>query len=175
MYFLFGLPCGAGSDGNRRCREGRSSQRGGEELRRLPAGHPFAVRHGDHQPTPMGLRLFTLPADKKDGFLISPDAYRLNNKVTYLGTSTSTLWIPTYQSLLYPSSLGGKPMQWQGASYKLNNGLRINTYGEYDANGYKRTNPSAMPWQRRNFNAAFEVKSPDGKFGIKLEVSAGRY
>ena len=121
------------------------------------------------------LGLFTLPADKKDGFLISPDAYRLNNKVTYLGTSTSTLWIPTYQSLLYPSSLGGKPVQWQGASYKLNNGLRINTYGEYSANGYKRTNPSAMPWQRRNFNAAFEVKSPDGKFGIKLEVSAGRY
>ena len=65
-------------------------------------------------------------------------------------------------------------VQWQGASYKLNNGIRINTYGEYDSNGYKRVNPTAMPWQRNNFNAAFEMKSANGKFGIKVEVNAGR-
>jgi hypothetical protein len=31
-----------------------------------------------------------------------------------------------------------------------------------------------MPWQRNNFNAAFEMKSANGKFGIKVEVNAGR-
>ena len=65
-------------------------------------------------------------------------------------------------------------MTWQGASYKLKNGWRINTYGEYNADGKKVYNPMAMPWQRNNFNAAFEIKSENGSFGIKVEVQGGR-
>ena len=45
---------------------------------------------------------------------------------------------------------------------------------EYDADGNKVYNPSALPWQRNNFNAAFEMRSANGNFGIKVEVHGGR-
>lgn len=62
----------------------------------------------------------------------------------------------------------------QSATFKLKNGLHISTYGEYDADGYKVRNPSALPWEKNNFNGAFEFKSANGKFGIRLEVQQGR-
>lgn len=65
-------------------------------------------------------------------------------------------------------------INWQSATYQLNNGIRITTYGEYDANGRKVYNPSALPWERNNFNGAFEMKSENGKFGIRIEVQQGR-
>lgn len=103
---------------------------------------------------------------------VNPEAVRINPNLTYLGGATLTPSPTIFYSLLYPGSTGN--VQWQGASFKLNNGVRINTYGEYDADGNKVYNPSAMPWERNNFNAAFEVKSPNGKFGIKVEVHGGR-
>lgn len=117
------------------------------------------------------LGLLTPPATKPIGTFVAPEAYTFKSALTYLGSTSSPL--PSFQSILYPGAFGAAPVQWQGASYRLNNGIRINTYGEYDANGYKRVNPAALPWQRNNFNAAFEVKSPDGKFGIKVEVHQG--
>ena len=105
-------------------------------------------------------------------YQLNPEALRINPNVTYLGTSPAGLSPYTFYSLLYPGSSGN--VQWQGASFRLNNGVRINTYGEYDADGYKVYNPSAMPWEKNNFNAAFEVKSPNGKFGIKVEMHGGR-
>ena len=44
------------------------------------------------------------------------------------------------------------------STFKLKNGLHITTYGEYDADGNKVRNPSALPWERNNFNGAFEMK-----------------
>ncbi len=62
----------------------------------------------------------------------------------------------------------------QSATYRLNNGLRITTYGEYNADGHKVYNPSALPWQRNNFNAGFEFKSESGNFSIGIGVERGR-
>lgn len=101
---------------------------------------------------------------------ISPNAYKFNPNVTYYKgsvTGMSNLYTPL-------SGFGAGNINWQGASYKLKNGIRINTYGQYNADGYKVYNPSALPWQRNNFNAAFEVKSANGNFGIKVEVQGGR-
>lgn len=115
------------------------------------------------------LGIFTLPTDENKGLKINPDAFTFKPQYTYMGNVSSS-----FTPSLYPSLTNNMNVQWQGASYKLNNGIRINTYGEYDSNGYKRVNPTAMPWQRNNFNAAFEMKSANGKFGIKVEVNAGR-
>lgn len=101
---------------------------------------------------------------------INPNAYKFNPNVTYYKgsvTGMSNLYTPLY-------GFGAGNFNWQGASYKLKNGIRINTYGQYNADGYKVYNPSALPWQRNNFNAAFEVKSANGNFGIKVEVQGGR-
>lgn len=117
---------------------------------------------------------YLLPDDgTKHTLIVNPDAVRLNTDfITFGGVSHGPSRIGTL-SLMHPGYSNG-PVTWQGASYLLNNGIRINTYGEYDADGYKVYNPAALPWQKNNFNAAFEVKSPDGKFGIKLEVTGGR-
>ena len=49
-------------------------------------------------------------------------------------------------------------------------GMLLN--GEYDANGRRVYNPSALPWERNNFNGAFELKSENG-FGLRIEVQQG--
>lgn len=67
------------------------------------------------------------------------------------------------------------PQQLQMGSFKLKNGMRLNTYGEYNAKGRKVPNHGAMPWEKNNFKGAFEMKSSDGNFGIRIEVQQGRY
>lgn len=98
---------------------------------------------------------------------IDPKAFTFSPDITYMGGTLSRSFAPF-------SSFNGSNVNWHGATFKLKNGIRITTYGEYNADGRKIYNPHAMPWQKNNFNAAFEVKSANGNFGIKVEVSAGR-
>ena len=109
--------------------------------------------------------------DEAIPYRLNPDAFKLNPVITYMGGTAINPSRTSVLSLLYT---GSGMVNWQGASYKLNNGMRINLYGEYDADGYKVYNPSALPWQRNNFNAAFEMKSSNGNFGIKVELHGGR-
>ncbi|MBQ2855976.1 MAG: occludin [Bacteroidaceae bacterium] len=104
---------------------------------------------------------------------INPDAFRITPNITYMKGMSITSSYPSIMSLIY-NGMGTGIVNWQGTSYKLNNGMRINLYGEYDADGRKVYNPSALPWERNNFNAAFEMKSANGNFGIKVEVHRGR-
>jgi hypothetical protein len=62
----------------------------------------------------------------------------------------------------------------QMGSFRLKNGARINTYGNYNADGYRVVSPGTLPWERNNFHGAFEMKSANGNFGFKLEVEQGR-
>ena len=125
-------------------------------------------------PPPM---LNTLPFEwdemEVSPYKLNPDAFKLTSNVTYMGGSDITNSRTSILSLLY-NGVGSGMVNWQGTSYKLNNGMRINLHGEYDSNGRKVYNPSAMPWEKNNFNAAFEMKSANGNFGIKVEVHGGR-
>ena len=116
---------------------------------------------------------YLAPLGEDAPFQVNPDAFRLNPNIVYMGGAAVG---PSFSSVLSPlyMRIGSGMVNWQGASYKLNNGMRINLYGEYDADGHKVYNPSALPWQRNNFNAAFEMKSANGNFGVKLEVHGGR-
>lgn len=67
------------------------------------------------------------------------------------------------------------PSNLMMSSFRLKNGMRINTYGQYNQQGYRQFNPSALPWQRNNFRGAFELKSSNGNFGIRVEVGRGGY
>ena len=62
---------------------------------------------------------------------------------------------------------------WQTASFRLKNGWRLNTYGDYDKDGWRMPVQSSFPWQKNNFRGAFELKSKDGSFGIRVEVRRG--
>lgn len=68
-------------------------------------------------------------------------------------------------------SMSTNPDMLQGTSFKLNNGARINLYGKYGADGKLLPGMNAMPWQKHDFKAAFEMKSKNGNFGIRVEVS----
>jgi hypothetical protein len=116
---------------------------------------------------------YLAPLDDVNLYQLNPDAFKLNPNITYMGGTAINPSRTSILSLLH-TGIGSGMVNWQGTSFKLNNGMRINFYGEYDADGNKVYNPSALPWQRNNFNAAFEMKSANGNFGIKVEVHGGR-
>lgn len=123
--------------------------------------------------------------DLGDYRLVVPDAskdysriFRLNPDVTY-SSGLSNMFSLSGSSYFSRNPFGltgfGDAMDnLQMSSFRLKNGWRLNTYGEYDKDGWRVPNPSALPWQRNNFKGAFELKSQDGKFGIRVEVQRGR-
>lgn len=101
------------------------------------------------------------------------DFWNDDKKVTY-GTTVANFNHLPYRGGWIGSGWSNGPTTWQSSSFQLKNGMRINSYGEYNADGYKVVNPAALPWERNNFNAAFEMKSANGNFGIRVEVQRGR-
>lgn len=101
--------------------------------------------------------------------------FSLNPDVTFT-QGLSNVFAPSYSGfgMFGFGNFGSSSQQLQMSSFKLKNGMRINTYGEYNADGYKVRNPSALPWEKNNFKGAFEMKSANGAFGIRIEVQQGR-
>lgn len=101
--------------------------------------------------------------------------FRINTNTIYT-QGFSNAFSPSFSRFGYGYDWGmsSSPQYMQMGSFKLKNGMRLNTYGDYDKDGWKVPNRSAMPWQRNNFRGAFELKSANGSFGIKVEVQQGR-
>lgn len=103
--------------------------------------------------------------------------FRLNPNATY-SQGLSNVFSLTNSTVysMNPFELSGfwsSPENLQMGSFRLKNGMRINTYGEYDKDGWKVPNHSALPWEKNNFKGAFEMKSSNGAFGIRIEVQQG--
>lgn len=103
--------------------------------------------------------------------------FRLNPNATY-SQELSNVFSLTNSTVysMNPFGLSGfwsSPENLQMGSFRLKNGMRINTYGEYDKDGWKVPNHSALPWEKNNFKGAFEMKSSNGAFGIRIEVQQG--
>lgn len=130
-----------------------------------------------------GLMKSAAPVALPDFRLTIPDAskdysylFRLNPEATYTQGLSRMFSRPTFYGLS-PYGLygwGGALDNLQMGSFRLKNNWQLNTYGEYNKDGYKVFNPSALPWERNNFKGAFELKSADGSFGIRVEVQKGR-
>lgn len=90
---------------------------------------------------------------------------QLKSKATY-GISTTPLGIST-------TPLGMGINNLHTASFRLNNGMTLTTFGNYDSNGQRHISPSALPWQRNNFQGGFKLKSANGKFSVQVHVSRG--
>lgn len=108
--------------------------------------------------------------------LLIPDASKewpmllgLDNGVTY-GRGSTTFYGVTGGMHGFHSTGSNLLM----SSFRLKNGMRLNTYGQYNDQGFRMADPSALPWQRNNFKGAFELKSANGNFGIRVEVQRGR-
>ncbi|MCD8182282.1 MAG: occludin [Bacteroides sp.] len=103
--------------------------------------------------------------------------FQLNPDVTY-SQGLSNVFSLTNATVysMNPFGLTGfwsSPENLQMGSFRLKNWMQINTYGEYDKDGWKVRNPSALPWEKNNFKGAFEMKSANGAFGIRIEVQQG--
>lgn len=103
--------------------------------------------------------------------------FRLNPNATY-SQGLSNVFSLTNSTVYSMNSFGlsgfwSSPENLQMGSFRLKNGMRINTYGEYDKDGWKVPNHSALPWEKNNFKGAFEMKSSNGAFGIRIEVQQG--
>ena len=101
--------------------------------------------------------------------------FRLNTDATYTQGFTDAFSSPfSGFGYVYGWGLSSSPQFMQMGTFKLKNGWKINTYGDYDKDGWKVPNRSAMPWEKNNFRGAFELKSSNGNFGIRIEVQQGR-
>lgn len=152
-----------------------------------PGGNPLPtdVKNFDGFLLDMGLMKMSVPPTLPRFTLDIPDAskdysriFQLNPNVTYSQGLSNAFSLSNSQ--FYSSNPFGLTGFWgstdhlQMGSFTLKNGMRINTYGEYNKDGYKVRNPSALPWEKNNFKGAFEMKSANGSFGIRIEVQQGR-
>lgn len=115
--------------------------------------------HMPERPSLNNFKLVVPDASKDYSFLLHPQT-----NVIYSQETAS----------MFSNGFWSTPSTLQMRSFRLNNGWKLNTYGEYDADGRKVYNPSALPWERNNFKGAFEMKSEDGSFGFRIEVQHGR-
>lgn len=107
-------------------------------------------------------------------FNVSPAAYLYNLS----GANSTTFGQTDFSYNRYSLTPWGRFNNIDGpinsATFKLKSGLNISTYGDYDADGYKRRIPSAYPWKNNNFRGGFELKSNNGKFGFRVDLEHGR-
>ena len=116
------------------------------------------------RPSLSSFKLEVPDASKDYSFLFRPQTDAIYTQGNY------TMFSPLHGFSL--NSFWGTPTTLQMGSFQLKNGWKLNTYGEYDANGRRVYNPSALPRERNNFNGAFELKSENG-FGLRIEVQQG--
>lgn len=146
---------------------------------------PSDVKNYDGFLLDMSLMKMAAPPRLPKFTLEIPDAskdynrlFQLNPNVTYSQGLSNIFSLSN--SRFYSSNPFGLTGFWgstdnlQMGSFTLKNGMLINTYGEYDKDGWKVPNPSALPWEKNNFKGAFEMKSANGAFGIRIEVQQGR-
>lgn len=144
-----------------------------DTVRRLPS---TVKRYGDFlidmglfassrpQPPKPDINLYDASKDFNSIFRLNPDVTMTQGFTTALSPGFGWGF----------NNFGASSQYLQMSSFKLKNGMRLNTYGEYDADGRKVPNPSAMPWEKNNFKGGFELKSGNGSFGIRIEVQQGR-
>lgn len=144
---------------------------------------PLNVKNYDGFLLDMGLMNVSPPTLPKFTLEI-PDAskdygriFRLNPDATYSqGLSNLFSLGNSHYFSSYPFGLtgfGASADNLQMGSFTLKNGMRIHTYGEYNKDGWKVPNPSALPWERNRFKGAFELKSANGAFGVRIEIQQG--
>ncbi len=145
---------------------------------------PLNVRNYDGFLLDMGLMSMSPPTLPKFTLEV-PDAgkdysriFSLNPDVTYSQGFSHLFSLGNSRYFgLSPFGLtgfGSPTGNLQMGSFRLKNGMRLNTYGEFNQAGRRVYNPSALPWEKNNFKGAFELKSANGAFGIRIEVQQGK-
>lgn len=113
-----------------------------------------------------------LPAFNADPF--SADLPRDYNALFQLsGTSTYSRVYTESFGLMHGYGMFSSSDYLYGASFKLNDKVLLNTYGQYDMYGRRVPNPNALPWEKNNFTGGMELKF-NKNFGVRIEVQQRR-
>ena len=97
---------------------------------------------------------------------------QLKSKATY-GISNTPVGISNTPFGFRSMPLGMGISSFHTANFRLNNGMTLTTYGNYDSSGRRHISQSALPWQRNNFQGGFKLKSANGNFSVQVHVSRG--
>lgn len=89
------------------------------------------------------------------------------------GSSTYSKGYMQNSGLMYGYGFFSSPDYMYGASFKLNDKVSLNTYGQYDIYGRRMPDTNALPWEKNNFKSAMELKF-NKNFGIRIEVEQRR-
>lgn len=100
--------------------------------------------------------------------------FRLPTDIIFSQGATNVFSFLPSPGLDYGSRVVSAPQFMQMGTFRLKNGMRMNTYGDYDKDGWKVPDRTLLPWQKNDFRGAFELKSANGAFGIRLEVRQER-
>ena len=106
--------------------------------------------------------------------MLGPDAIKDYVKLFQLPLTwiLSKSFIPnTYSTFGFGFSTSSNYLQ--SSSFRLNDNMQLNTYGQYDMDGRRIPNRSALPWEKDNFMGGMELKF-NKNFGIRIEVQQGR-
>lgn len=108
--------------------------------------------------------------------MLWPDAtkdYSLLFQLPSQMTLSGGTYIPSmYSSIGYGYGIFPSSNFLQSATFRLNDNMRLTTYGQYTLDGRKIPNPSALPWEKDNFMGGMELKV-NKNFGIRIEVQKG--
>lgn len=123
----------------------------------------------------------TAPATRLHVYQDLNELLRLRSNATYATEMTGILNSrPMYYGLYHGYTPMGFYGGWGGmnsvhtANFRLRNGMTLSTFGDYDSEGRRHVSPTALPWQRNNFQGGFRLKSANGKFSFQVRVNRGR-
>ena len=131
------------------------------------------ISFGDFLLDPGLLRTPKLPEITQE-FILGPDVRKNYNIFFQLDPrwTFSTGSIPNGFSSMYPYGFYTGTTQFQTATFRLSDNTRLTLYGQYNADGWRMPNRSALPWERNNFMGGMELKV-NKNFGIRIDVRTG--
>lgn len=100
--------------------------------------------------------------------------FKMDTNIIYGQGFSDTFSFSSSTGFTYNWGFFSTPQFLQMGTFKLKNGWTLHTYGDYNADGWKVPNRNALPWEKNNFRGAFEIKSNNGAFGVRIEVQKGR-
>ncbi|NDV60175.1 occludin [Bacteroides sp. 519] len=165
LVFILSLICFAGT-------VSAQSEVPSDSIRFQPENH---IQFGDFLIDMNLLKTPQLPQITHE-FVFGPDISKNYNSIFQLDPK----WTVTQGNMLYTSyprfsSLGfsSGTEQLQISTFRLKNDTRITLYGQYNMDGYRVPDRSALPWDKNKFVGGMEVKFNNG-FGIRLDVRRER-
>lgn len=132
----------------------------------VPSPHANNIRMSEGFMLDMNLLIPSkLPSFRMNTDLLGPDATK--DYIRLLQLPSQMTLSQSYISAFY------SPALLQTATFRLNGGMRLSTYGQHTWDGRRIPNSGVLPWEKNNFMGGMELKF-NNSFGIRIGVQQRR-